>query len=203
MHACAWTVGLQLFATCSFNWWGPLLRKFRGSLSICATARCGIQYYCFARWESWLAECSISYLSVSWKHEQNASLLSFQRTENSSSPLPSLLSGNPKREFWEAWVTDPVSSWASPPSPLPLIAWFSSERGLRETLGAFETAYFCGTRWLLQLWISYYSWWLPSARRLWIYWLVRWFGDCVRTQSRLIFVRGSWAYSPAECQKPL
>ena len=116
--------------------------------------------------------------------EQNVSLHSFYRTENSSFPLPSLPSDNPSRDLWETCVIDPVSSWASPPSPLPLIAWCSSKRGLSETLGAFETVYYCSTRWLLWLWISYYSWWLPSPRRLWIYWLVRGFGDCVRPQSR-------------------
>ena len=152
--------------------------------------------YCCPLWKTVLLFCPLESWLAKWIRpsaplpyalclkKQNASLLSFQRTENSSSPLPSLPSANPTRDFWEACVFDPVSSWASAPSPLPLIAWCSSERGLRETLGAFETAYSCGTRWLLWLWISYYSWWLPSPRRLWIYWLVRGFGDCVRPQSR-------------------
>ena len=42
----------------------------------------------------------------------------------------------------------------------------------------------CGTRWWLQLWISYHYWLLSLPRRLWICWLVRGFGNCVRPQSR-------------------
>ena len=70
-------------------------------------------------------------------------------------------------------------------SPFPWLVRFGERSWGNPSIHA-SVIHICGTMLWLQSLIFYYSWWLPSHRRLVLDWLVRGLGDCILRQSRWI-----------------